>query len=119
VHSNIAIIKEVASEEGYFFQPTILKNVQPNMEIAQEEVFGPVAPIITVDDEKDAMEIANDSNFGLWASIWTQNLDKAEKLSEIVEAGVVTVNRMVVSDPFANIKSVRFYDELIYYHYVE
>ncbi|MGH9953449.1 MAG: aldehyde dehydrogenase family protein, partial [Nitrososphaeraceae archaeon] len=131
-----------ASGEGYFFQPTIFKNIRPEMEVAQEEVFGPVAPVITVDNEKEAMEIANDSKFGLGASIWTQNLEKAENLSELVQAGVVTVNSMVVSDPrvpfggvkssgfgrelsrygmleFANIKSVRFYDELIHYHHVE
>ena len=54
-----------ANNKGYFFSPTILKNVSPHMEIAQEEVFGPVAPVITVDDEKEAIRIANDSKFGL------------------------------------------------------
>src|SRR5918996_1158613 len=131
-----------ANSKGYFFRPTIFKNVLPEMEIAQEEVFGPVAPIITAEDEKEAMRIANDSKFGLGASIWTQDLEKAERLSEIVESGIVTVNSMVVSDPrvpfggiknsgfgrelsrygmleFANIKSVRFYDQLIHDHHVE
>src|ERR671913_1589392 len=131
-----------ANSKGYFFRPTIFKNVLPEMEIAQEEVFGPVAPIITTDDEEEAMRIANDSKFGLGASIWTQNLEKAERLSEIVESGIVTVNNVVVSDPrvpfggiknsgfgrelsrygmleFVNIKSVRFYDQLIYEHHVE
>ena len=131
-----------ANSKGYFFRPTIFKNVLPEMEIAQEEVFGPVAPIITADDEEEAMRIANDSKFGLGASIWTQNLEKAERLSEIVESGIVTVNNVVVSDPrvpfggvknsgfgrelsrygmleFVNIKSVRFYDQLIYDHHVE
>lgn len=112
------------------------------MEIAQEEVFGPVAPIITVDDEKEAISVANDSKFGLGTSIWTQNLEKAERLSETAEAGVITVNSMVVSDPrvpfggvkksgfgrelyrygmleFANIKSVRFFGELVHDHHVE
>ena len=112
------------------------------MEIAQEEVFGPVAPIITVDDEKEAIKIANDSKFGLGASIWTQDLDKAEKLSMAIESGMVTVNNVVISDArvpfggvknsgfgrelsrygmleFANIKSVRFYDQLVYDHHVE
>jgi acyl-CoA reductase-like NAD-dependent aldehyde dehydrogenase len=112
------------------------------MGIAQEEVFGPVAPVITTDDEKEAMSIANGSKFGLGASIWTQDLEKAEKLSEVVESGIVTVNSMVVSDPrvpfggikssgfgrelstygmleFVNLKSVRFYDQLIYDHHVE
>jgi acyl-CoA reductase-like NAD-dependent aldehyde dehydrogenase len=133
---------ERANNKGYFFSPTIFKNVQTEMEIAQEEVFGPIAPIITAEDEKEAMRIANDSKFGLGACIWTQDLEKAERLSEKVESGIVTVNSMVVSDPrvpfggikssgfgrelsrygmleFVNIKSVRFYDQLIYEHHVE
>ena len=133
---------ERANNKGYFYRPTILKNVLPGMEIAQEEVFGPVAPIITADDEKEAIKIANDSKFGLGASIWTQDLEKAERFSAMIESGIVTVNSMVVSDPrvpfggiknsgfgrelsrygmleFVNIKSVRFYDQLIYDHHVE
>jgi acyl-CoA reductase-like NAD-dependent aldehyde dehydrogenase len=133
---------ERVDNKGYFFRPTIFKNVQPKMEIAQEEVFGPVAPIMTAEDEKEALRIANDSKFGLGACIWTQDLEKAERLSEMVESGIVTVNSMVVSDPrvpfggiknsgfgrelsrygmleFVNIKSVRFYDQLIYEHHVE
>jgi acyl-CoA reductase-like NAD-dependent aldehyde dehydrogenase len=133
---------ERTKNKGYFYSPTILKNVLPHMEIAQEEVFGPVAPIITANDEKEAITIANDSKFGLGASIWTQDLDKAETLSSRVESGMVTVNSVVVSDPrvpfggvknsgfgrelsrygmleFVNIKSVRFYDQLIYEHHVE
>ncbi|MGN6631606.1 MAG: NAD-dependent succinate-semialdehyde dehydrogenase [Nitrososphaeraceae archaeon] len=128
--------------KGYFFTPTIFKNVLPDMEIAQEEVFGPVAPIITVDDDKESIRIANDSKFGLGASIWTQDLEKAERLSSNVQSGIVTVNNVVVSDPrvpfggvknsgfgrelyrfgmleFVNIKSVRFYDQLIFEHHVE
>jgi acyl-CoA reductase-like NAD-dependent aldehyde dehydrogenase len=128
--------------KGFFYKPTIIKNVSSNMRIATEEVFGPIAPIITVDDEQEAMKIANDSIYGLGASIWTQNLDKAEKLSRIVESGIVTVNNVVISDPrvpfggiknsgfgrelsrygmleFVNVKSVRFYDQLIPKHYVE
>ena len=133
---------ERANDKGYFFRPTIFKNVLPDMEIAQEEVFGPVAPIITAENEKEAMKIANNSKFGLGACIWTQDLEKAERLSEMVESGIVTINSMVVSDPrvpfggikssgfgrelsrygmleFVNIKSVRFYDQLIYEHHVE
>ena len=128
--------------KGYFFKPTIFKNVSPEMEIAQEEVFGPVAPIITANDEKQALEMANDSKFGLGASIWTQDLEKAERLSSMVDSGIVTVNNVVVSDPrvpfggiknsgfgrelsrygmleFVNIKSVRFYDQLVHNHHVE
>jgi acyl-CoA reductase-like NAD-dependent aldehyde dehydrogenase len=128
--------------KGYFFKPTIFKSVSPEMEIAQEEVFGPVAPIIIANDEKQALEIVNDSKFGLGASIWTQDLEKAERLSAMVESGIVTVNNVVVSDPrvpfggiknsgfgrelsrygmleFVNLKSVRFYDQLIHNHHVE
>ena len=127
---------------GYFYRPTVLKNVTPKMHIAQEEVFGPVAPIIVADDEVEAMKFANDSEYGLGASIWTQDLDKAERLSNSIESGIVSVNNVVASDPrvpfggvkksgfgrelsrygmleFVNIKSVRFYDKLIHNHYVE
>ena len=70
------------------------------MEIAQEEVFGPVAPIIgQLLMRNKALEIANDSKFGLGASIWSQDLEKAERLSSMVESGIVTVNSVVVSDP--------------------
>ena len=119
-----------------------MKNVSPTMDIATEEVFGPIAPIIVADDEKEAIRIANDSKYGLGASIWTQDLDKAEKLSRAIESGIVTVNNVVISDPrvpfggiknsgfgremsrygmleFANIKSVRFYDQLAHNHHVE
>jgi acyl-CoA reductase-like NAD-dependent aldehyde dehydrogenase len=129
-------------KKGYFYKPTVLKNVNPKMSIAQEEVFGPVAPIIVAADEAEAIELANDSEYGLGASIWTQDLDKAERLSGSVESGIVSVNNVVASDPrvpfggvkksgfgrelsrygmleFVNIKSVRFYDQLIHNHHVE
>jgi acyl-CoA reductase-like NAD-dependent aldehyde dehydrogenase len=133
---------EQIGRKGYFYRPTVLKNVNPKMQIAQEEVFGPVAPIIVAEDEAEAIELANDSEYGLGASIWTQDLDKAERLSSSVESGIVSVNNVVASDPrvpfggvkksgfgrelsrygmleFVNIKSVRFYDQLIHNHYVE
>jgi acyl-CoA reductase-like NAD-dependent aldehyde dehydrogenase len=133
---------EQMGKRGYFYRPTILKNVNPKMQIAQEEVFGPVAPIIVAEDEVEAMELANNTEYGLGASIWTQDLDKAERLSSSVESGIVSVNNVVASDPrvpfggvkksgfgrelsrygmleFVNIKSVRFYDQLVHNHYVE
>jgi acyl-CoA reductase-like NAD-dependent aldehyde dehydrogenase len=128
--------------KGYFYRPTVLKNVISKMHIAQEEVFGPVAPIIIADDEMEAIKLANDSEYGLGASIWTQDLEKAERLSSLVESGIVSVNNVVASDPrvpfggvkksgfgrelsrygmleFVNIKSVRFYDQLVRNHHVE
>jgi acyl-CoA reductase-like NAD-dependent aldehyde dehydrogenase len=134
--------EQMEGRKGYFYRPTVLKNVTPKMRIAQEEVFGPVAPIIVAADEVEAMKFANDSEYGLGASIWTQDLGKAERLSNSIESGIVSVNNVVASDPrvpfggvkksgfgrelsrygmleFVNIKSVRFYDKLIHNHYVE
>jgi len=128
--------------KGYFYQPTILTNVKPNMRIAKEETFGPVAPITIVENESEAVRLANDTEFGLGASIWTKDLAKAEKMSRRIESGIVSVNNVVISDPripfggikhsgfgrelsrygmleFVNIKSVRFYDNLSHHHYVE
>jgi acyl-CoA reductase-like NAD-dependent aldehyde dehydrogenase len=130
------------NNKGYFYKPTVFKNVSPKMRIAQEEVFGPVAPIIVADDEMQAMKLANDTRYGLGASIWTEDLDKADKLSRMVQSGIVSVNNIVASDPrvpfggvkksgfgrelsrygmleFVNIKSVRFYDQLVHQHHVE
>ena len=133
---------EQVGKKGYFYRPTVLKNVKPKMSIAQEEVFGPVAPIIIASDDAEAIRIANDSEYGLGTSIWTQDLDKAERFSSVIESGMVSVNNVVASDPrvpfgglkksgfgrelsrygmleFVNIKSVRFYDQLIHNHHVE
>jgi succinate-semialdehyde dehydrogenase/glutarate-semialdehyde dehydrogenase/succinyl-CoA reductase len=133
--------KRVGSK-GYFYRPTLLTKITPQMKIAKEETFGPVAPITVVESEDDALRLANDSEYGLGASIWTQNLQKAEKMSQQIESGIVTVNNVVISDPripfggikhsgfgrelsrygmleFVNIKSIRFYDQLIRHHYVE
>ena len=133
---------EQIGSKGYFYKPTILKNVTPNMRMGQEEVFGPAAPIMVADDEIEAVRLANDSQYGLGASIWTEDLDKAEKLSRMIQSGMVTVNNVVISDPrvpfggvkrsgfgrelsrygmleFVNIKSIRFYDQLVHEHHVE
>ena len=128
--------------KGYFYKPTILTGLTPEMRISNEETFGPVAPITVFDDEKEAIKLANDSEYGLGASIWTDDLKKAESVSKQIESGIVTVNNVVISDPrvpfggikhsgfgrelskygmleFVNIKSIRFYDQLIHHHYVE
>ena len=133
---------EQIGSKGYFYKPTILGNITPNMRIVNEEVFGPAAPILIADNEKEAIKLANDSQFGLGASIWTQDLENAEVLSSIIKSGIVSVNNVVVSDPrvpfggvkksgfgrelsrygmleFVNIKSIRLYDQLIHEHYVE
>ena len=128
--------------KGYFYKPTVFKNVTPKMRIAQEEVFGPVAPVIIADDEAESIKLANETEYGLGASIWTEDLEKADKISQMVQSGVVSVNNIVASDPrvpfggvkksgfgrelsrygmleFVNIKTVRFYDKLVHQHHVE
>ena len=127
---------------GAFYKPTVIKNVNSQMRVSREETFGPVAPVMVVEDETEAIQVANNSDFGLGGSIWTRDLDKAQKLSSELECGIVTVNNMVASDPrvpfggikhsgfgrelsrygmleFVNVKSVRFYDKLVYEHHVE
>lgn len=81
------------------------------MRVSREETFGPVAPIMVVEDEAEAIQVANNSDFGLGGSIWTRDLDKAQKLSSELECGIVTVNNMVASDPrvpFGGIKHSGF-----------
>lgn len=77
---------------GYFVEPTIFGNVAPDARIAQEEVFGPVLSIIEFEDEDDAIRIANNTPYGLSASVWTQQVDRAMRLTEEVRSGVVYVN---------------------------
>lgn len=84
---------------GFFYAPTVLSHVRPGMPVAEEEIFGPVAAILPVDSDEEAIVTANQSRFGLGASLWTKDLPKAERLSARLEAGLVYVNSMVRSDP--------------------
>ncbi len=84
---------------GYFFEPTVMSEVRPGMPAGREEVFGPVAALMRAADEAEAVMIANDSPFGLGASLWTRNLDLASRMAREIEAGQVFVNGMVASDP--------------------
>ncbi len=81
-----------AGSGGYFVQPTIFANVRNDMRIAQEEVFGPVLSILRFTDEDEAVQIANDSNYGLAAGVWTNNLTRALRMSHRLQAGTVWVN---------------------------
>jgi 4-guanidinobutyraldehyde dehydrogenase/NAD-dependent aldehyde dehydrogenase len=77
---------------GYYIEPTIFEGVRNDMRIAQEEIFGPVMSVLGVSNEEEAIRVANDSNFGLAASIWTQDLTKAHQISRKLRAGSVWVN---------------------------
>ncbi len=87
------------NREGYFYEPTIISNVGHEMSVLKEEVFGPAAPIIVVENEEQAIREANNSEFGLGASIWTNNIERGIKLARQIESGLVSVNEMVKSDP--------------------
>lgn len=106
---------------GYFFEPTVLGSVTNNMTIAREEAFGPVAPIIIAESEEEAIKIANDTEYGLGASIWTTS-ERGEQLTRKINAGLVYVNKNVRSDPrlpFGGIKKSGIGRELARYGLLE
>ena len=77
---------------GDFYAPTVLTDITHDMRIMREEIFGPVVPIVTVDSEEEAIELANDSNFGLSASVWTLDREKGDRIARRLEAGSVWIN---------------------------
>lgn len=85
--------------KSWFYKPTLIANVKKGMPVYDEETFGPVSVVIPAKDPEDAIRIANDTIYGLGASLWTQNLPVAEKLAAKLEAGAVFINGMTKSDP--------------------
>ncbi|MBT9259085.1 MAG: NAD-dependent succinate-semialdehyde dehydrogenase [Clostridiales bacterium] len=84
---------------GFYYDPGILTRVTPSMPAGCEELFGPVAAVLIAKDEEEAIRLANDTSYGLGASLWTRDLEKAERLAGDIEAGSVFINGMVASDP--------------------
>jgi len=84
---------------GFFYSPVVLTDLKKDMKVLKEETFGPVAPIIAVKDGSEAIKAANDSEFGLGASVWSGNREKAIRLAGEIESGVVVINSLVRSDP--------------------
>lgn len=84
---------------GFFFRPAVLTEVTPEMRVVREEVFGPLAPIMIVRDEHEAVALANATEFGLGASLWSRNTGRAEALSRDIQAGFIAINHIVKSDP--------------------
>ena len=84
---------------GYYYQPTVLVNVDHNMSVMMEESFGPVIGIMPVDSEDEAVQLMNDSPYGLTASIWTEDAERGEELAHRTAAGTVYVNRCDYLDP--------------------
>ena len=77
---------------GFFFQPTLLDRVSPEMRVAQEEIFGPVLAIIAFDDVEEAVQIANRSEYGLVAGVWTRDINKAMSVAARIKSGQVYIN---------------------------
>ncbi|MFZ1730615.1 MAG: NAD-dependent succinate-semialdehyde dehydrogenase [Bacteroidota bacterium] len=103
---------------GVYYLPTVLTNVRKGMPVFDEETFGPVAAVIVVRNEEEAIAAANDSPFGLGASLWTRDLDRASRLARQIESGGVFVNGLVKSDPrlpFGGIKRSGYGRELSHY----
>jgi len=93
---------------GCFYRPTVVTDIAPGMRVATEEVFGPVALLYTVADGDEALALANDTEFGLGSSVWTNDPDEQQRFVVGLQAGQVFVNGMVVSMPqlpFGGIKS--------------
>ncbi|WP_375561611.1 NAD-dependent succinate-semialdehyde dehydrogenase [Bernardetia sp. OM2101] len=98
-----------------FYEPTILVDVKEGMPAFDDELFGPIASVIKAKNENHAIELANDSEFGLGSSLWTTNLEKAQELASQIESGSVFINGMVKSDPrlpFGGIKKSGYGREL-------
>ncbi|MEI8134046.1 MAG: aldehyde dehydrogenase family protein [bacterium] len=101
--------------KGYFMKPTVLEGVTNSMRVAQEEIFGPVASIIRFKDTEEAIREANNSQFGLAASIWTRDIKKAHKLARSIKAGTIWINTISTTDnalPFGGYKDSGFGREL-------
>ncbi|HEV7184902.1 MAG TPA: NAD-dependent succinate-semialdehyde dehydrogenase, partial [Leifsonia sp.] len=92
---------------GYFYPPTVLTDVSADSQLMSTEIFGPVAPIIPFDDDDDAVSIANDTEWGLVGYLFTRDLDRAFRLSDRLEVGMVGLNAGLVSNPAAPFGGVK------------
>jgi succinate-semialdehyde dehydrogenase/glutarate-semialdehyde dehydrogenase len=106
---------EPLDREGHFYPPTILTDVPADAPAACEELFGPVAAVLAVESAEDALELANDTEYGLGATVWTDDRERGEELARRIDAGGVFVNEFVTSHlelPFGGIKNSGYGREL-------
>lgn len=109
------VSKQAFSPRGNYVLPTVLTQVKPGITAFEEEIFGPVFSVVEADDEQHAIHLANQSQYGLGASLWTRSIEKAKKIIPQIESGNVFVNDIVKSDvrlPFGGIKRSGFGREL-------
>ena len=79
-------------EGGYWYEPTVIGNVNHDMKVVKEEIFGPVVVVMKFKDEKEAIKLANDTEFGLGSALWTKDGARATRVANQIEAGIVMVN---------------------------
>ena len=109
---------KVVGGPGFFYEPTVLDHVLPGMTVAREETFGPAAAILRVAGADEAVALANATEFGLGAALWTGNAERGRALSREIDAGAVFVNGLVASDPrlpFGGVKQSGYGRELGYH----
>lgn len=88
-----------ALKDGYYYSPTIMEGVSQEMRVAREEIFGPVLTVSSFETEDEAVTMANDTEFGLWAGIWTRDIRRAHRMAKELEAGIVTINEEPITFP--------------------
>jgi succinate-semialdehyde dehydrogenase/glutarate-semialdehyde dehydrogenase len=106
---------EVPDRAGWFYPPTVLTDVTRGMAVLQEETFGPVAPIVVARDTEHAVQLANDSDYGLSANLWTGDVERGKALAAGLECGAVFINGITASDPrlpFGGVKDSGYGREL-------
>lgn len=97
----------IAQGRGYFYPPTVLRNVPADADMAHEEIFGPVAPIARFEDEAEVIARANDTEYGLAAYIYTRDLARGMRVASKIESGMIALNRGLMSDPAAPFGGVK------------
>lgn len=101
-------VKPIGNENGWYIAPTIIEGLKHNCRTNKEEIFGPVVTIMPFETEEEVLQMSNDNEYGLAATIWTENLSRANRMSSKIEAGIVWVNTWLLRDlrtPFGGMKN--------------
>jgi succinate-semialdehyde dehydrogenase/glutarate-semialdehyde dehydrogenase len=106
--AKVAVGGQRGAGKGFFYEPTVLTGVKPGIAAFDEETFGPVAAVIRAENAADAVRLANQSSYGLGASIWTRDIERAKGMAGEIDSGNVFINEIVKSDvhvPFGGVKN--------------